>query len=166
MPKYRVKSGTIRLRKRDKKGKPYGPEIANRVNSIIDISPETATKFKAHLIPLGPDSTFIDEMDEYSEISSREPNMKVVPSKDDSGLYDVINTITKIKVNSKPLPLKEATKLVRGIDIPISFSESDAIKEDKKETTDKKKEKKIDKNDPCPCGSGKKYKKCCGKNKE
>ncbi|WP_368043686.1 SEC-C metal-binding domain-containing protein, partial [uncultured Clostridium sp.] len=20
-------------------------------------------------------------------------------------------------------------------------------------------------NDPCPCGSGKKYKKCCGKNK-
>ncbi len=26
------------------------------------------------------------------------------------------------------------------------------------------KEKKIGRNDPCPCGSGKKYKKCCGKN--
>ena len=26
-------------------------------------------------------------------------------------------------------------------------------------------EKKIYPNDPCPCGSGKKYKKCCGKNK-
>ena len=25
------------------------------------------------------------------------------------------------------------------------------------------KEKKIYPNDPCPCGSGKKYKKCCGK---
>ncbi len=25
------------------------------------------------------------------------------------------------------------------------------------------KEKKIGRNDPCPCGSGKKYKKCCGK---
>jgi preprotein translocase subunit SecA len=24
---------------------------------------------------------------------------------------------------------------------------------------------KIGRNDPCPCGSGKKYKKCCGKNK-
>lgn len=23
---------------------------------------------------------------------------------------------------------------------------------------------KIGRNDPCPCGSGKKYKKCCGKN--
>ena len=26
-------------------------------------------------------------------------------------------------------------------------------------------EQKIYPNDPCPCGSGKKYKKCCGKNK-
>ena len=25
------------------------------------------------------------------------------------------------------------------------------------------KEKKIGRNDPCPCGSGKKYKQCCGK---
>ena len=24
------------------------------------------------------------------------------------------------------------------------------------------KEKKVGRNDPCPCGSGKKYKKCCG----
>lgn len=24
-------------------------------------------------------------------------------------------------------------------------------------------EKKVGRNDPCPCGSGKKYKKCCGK---
>ena len=27
-----------------------------------------------------------------------------------------------------------------------------------------RKEKKIGRNDPCPCGSGKKYKNCCGKN--
>ena len=26
-----------------------------------------------------------------------------------------------------------------------------------------KKEKKVGRNDPCPCGSGKKYKQCCGK---
>ena len=29
--------------------------------------------------------------------------------------------------------------------------------------TDKSTLKKIGRNDPCPCGSGKKYKKCCGK---
>jgi preprotein translocase subunit SecA len=26
-----------------------------------------------------------------------------------------------------------------------------------------KKDKKVGRNDPCPCGSGKKYKQCCGK---
>ena len=31
------------------------------------------------------------------------------------------------------------------------------------ETLKKKQKKKIYPNDPCPCGSGKKYKKCCGK---
>jgi preprotein translocase subunit SecA len=25
---------------------------------------------------------------------------------------------------------------------------------------------KVGRNDPCPCGSGKKYKKCCGRNEE
>ncbi|MDO4438856.1 MAG: SEC-C metal-binding domain-containing protein [Eubacteriales bacterium] len=30
--------------------------------------------------------------------------------------------------------------------------------------TVKREEKKVYPNDPCPCGSGKKYKKCCGKN--
>lgn len=33
-----------------------------------------------------------------------------------------------------------------------------------KEETEKKAVKKIYPNDPCPCGSGKKYKKCCGRN--
>jgi len=31
------------------------------------------------------------------------------------------------------------------------------------ETTQVVKQKKIARNDPCPCGSGKKYKQCCGK---
>lgn len=34
------------------------------------------------------------------------------------------------------------------------------------ETPIKREEPKVGRNDPCPCGSGKKYKKCCGKNKE
>ncbi|MBQ6948048.1 MAG: SEC-C domain-containing protein [Firmicutes bacterium] len=29
-----------------------------------------------------------------------------------------------------------------------------------------KKEATVGRNDPCPCGSGKKYKKCCGRNLE
>lgn len=37
-------------------------------------------------------------------------------------------------------------------------------KEQKRSTTFVREEKKIGRNDPCPCGSGKKYKKCCGAN--
>jgi uncharacterized protein YecA (UPF0149 family) len=31
--------------------------------------------------------------------------------------------------------------------------------------TVRRKGKKVGRNDPCPCGSGKKYKKCCGAGK-
>ena len=42
----------------------------------------------------------------------------------------------------------------------MSFSRGDG---DGKPKTVRRKGKKIGRNDPCPCGSGKKYKKCCGK---
>ena len=43
--------------------------------------------------------------------------------------------------------------------------EKDALyKEQKRSTTIVNETPKVYPNDPCPCGSGKKYKKCCGKN--
>ena len=39
-----------------------------------------------------------------------------------------------------------------------------ALYREQKESTPVHKDKKIYPTDPCPCGSGKKYKKCCGKN--
>lgn len=45
------------------------------------------------------------------------------------------------------------------------YSEEELKKlyKEQKESTMIRKEKKIGRNDPCPCGSGKKYKKCCGR---
>lgn len=45
------------------------------------------------------------------------------------------------------------------------FSEEELKKfyKEQKESTTICKPKKIGRNDPCPCGSGKKYKKCCGR---
>lgn len=40
-----------------------------------------------------------------------------------------------------------------------------ALYKEQKASTTIVKEDKVYPNDPCPCGSGKKYKKCCGKNK-
>ena len=52
-------------------------------------------------------------------------------------------------VQQEPLPAQKFV-LSRGTDQP------------EKGTTVKREGKKVGRNDPCPCGSGKKYKKCCG----
>lgn len=48
-------------------------------------------------------------------------------------------------------------------DIFTPERQKELYKEQKQSGTIRK-EKKIGRNEPCPCGSGKKYKKCCGKN--
>ena len=42
--------------------------------------------------------------------------------------------------------------------------EKKALYKEQKASTTIVKDAKVYPNDPCPCGSGKKYKKCCGKN--
>jgi tetratricopeptide (TPR) repeat protein len=46
--------------------------------------------------------------------------------------------------------------------VPCGFNEAEAPPPPKIETV-RRSEPKIGRNDPCPCGSGKKYKKCCGR---
>ncbi|MBO4309547.1 MAG: SEC-C domain-containing protein [Lachnospiraceae bacterium] len=46
----------------------------------------------------------------------------------------------------------------------FSEDEKKALYKEQKASTTIVKETKVYPNDPCPCGSGKKYKKCCGKN--
>ena len=45
------------------------------------------------------------------------------------------------------------------------FSEEElkALYKEQRDSGTVRKPKKIGRNDPCPCGSGKKYKKCCGR---
>ena len=42
--------------------------------------------------------------------------------------------------------------------------EKKALYKEQKASTTIRKDERVYPNDPCPCGSGKKYKKCCGKN--
>jgi len=59
----------------------------------------------------------------------------------DGAKTELMEFIFHVKVGSSPKKPKPTVKVVEG----------------------KKVKKKIGPNDPCPCGSGKKYKKCCGK---
>ena len=64
----------------------------------------------------------------------------------------------------KMLLLEKITgKQFRKIIVVCDEEEQKKLYKEQKESTTIRKEKKVGRNDPCPCGSGKKYKKCCGK---
>ncbi len=90
--------------------------------------------------------------------------------------FDALEYLYKIEVAARPeraRPVRPAATMIH--DEYSSFRESSPgpgerteVSEDKKETRPASKPferegKKIGRNDPCPCGSGKKYKRCCGK---
>ena len=54
---------------------------------------------------------------------------------------------------------EEVAELTRPEETPLTLSHS----EEAPDRTVKRTDKKIGRNAPCPCGSGKKYKKCCGR---
>ncbi len=55
-------------------------------------------------------------------------------------------------------------KLPRGMGTPSPFSPRSEAPDNQAPTPIKRVLDKVGRNDPCPCGSGKKYKKCCGTN--
>jgi len=61
---------------------------------------------------------------------------------------------------------KEAIKFIFNVQINTSFERQKITTENdtKVQVSTKSGKKKVGRNDPCPCGSGKKYKKCCGIN--
>ena len=73
-----------------------------------------------------------------------------------------IEYVFKVQVNvtARPMPSGQENK---NSD-PTKVNPNETGKNEKKQVTTKD-IKKIGRNDPCPCGSGKKYKKCCGANK-
>ena len=59
---------------------------------------------------------------------------------------------------------KEVLKLSDNDIQSYFFTRNVQTNDDKSDSVKKpKKSKKVGRNDPCPCGSGRKYKQCCGK---
>ena len=72
-----------------------------------------------------------------------------------------IEYVFKVQVNvtARPIPIKNQN--TNSDAVTTSDGKNNNKKDDKKYISPKD-IKKIGRNDPCPCGSGKKYKKCCG----
>jgi len=94
--------------------------------------------------------------------------------------YDIFNEMSeKIKENvarivlhqskvteeqTNTANLAKATSIIkRAIEVRQAQAQNQANQSGKSQPVQAKKEDKVGPNDPCPCGSGKKYKKCCGK---
>ena len=72
-------------------------------------------------------------------------------------MIDEIKEETVVKVLSVTPKVAPAKRV--QVANPVTFGAPDGTKR-KPAKSDK-----VGRNDPCPCGSGKKYKKCCGANK-
>jgi len=68
---------------------------------------------------------------------------------------DSVGTLFHLQVKPHHEPPPEARRAQQ----PMVFSHGDGSGVQPKE----RQKKKVGRNDPCTCGSGKKYKKCCGK---
>lgn len=69
---------------------------------------------------------------------------------------DTLRYLFRLKIKSAPQRQQRVKQM--------SYSHGDGADSGKKPQPIRRKGKKIGRNDPCPCGSGKKYKKCCGRN--
>ncbi len=58
---------------------------------------------------------------------------------------------------------KETVRVVYNVQVNTSIEKQKSVQMDERKVETVSKKSKIGRNDPCPCGSGLKYKKCCGR---
>ncbi len=74
--------------------------------------------------------------------------------------FNTIKTLHVIRFRVED-PEEEAKRVAQQMDIERKIAE--AARQFNLYNEEQSSEKKVSRNDPCPCGSGKKYKQCCGK---
>ena len=83
--------------------------------------------------------------------------------------HDTISTLARIRIQNEQdiQRMEEQRRAEQSMDFNKSENNSLFKQSDNKKKNNSspfiRSEKKVGRNDPCPCGSGKKYKHCCGK---
>lgn len=98
-----------------------------------------------------------------SKINEIEANISILINTNIYSEEGLKSLLEDMNINLTKNNFKELTSIINKYknDIPIWVFNGYT----KKEVNSIPREKKIGRNDSCPCGSGKKYKKCCGRNK-
>jgi len=153
---------------------PEVPYNADKIIKVVCTNIYDFTTLKYEDVRVTDESTLLKYFtDPYVGVFSQERELKVMSVEQvwKNGKPDAIEFIEyldrPVTVGSIPDCLKEESKIIPAFegDFPIGFVNSILVEDPYKKmiksklTIDKK--KKVGRNDPCPCGSGKKYKKCC-----
>ena len=84
----------------------------------------------------------------------------------DQMIADIQLNVVKVLMNARKregLPNRQESIKITGESSNMSLKDN-APKQEKTHAPIVNTEPKVGRNDPCPCGSGKKYKNCCGRN--
>ena len=135
----------------------YGEEIIRELERVILLK-VVDTKWMAH----------IDDMDELKKgiglrafgqknpvVEYRYEGFEMFDAMVETIREDTVRMLLTVKLQKNVVPQREQ---VQKPDAPNAGSGDGSFSEERRSS-------KIGDNDPCPCGSGKKYKKCCGMNK-
>jgi preprotein translocase subunit SecA len=76
---------------------------------------------------------------------------------------EIVNSFFKVSITQNPKEGEVTEAEEKAISGKADFKGADEEELSGSVVSPKKDSDKIGRNDPCPCGSGKKYKKCCGK---
>ena len=136
----------------------YGSDVIRELERVILLK-VVDTKWMAH----------IDDMDELKKgiglrafgqknpvIEYRYEGFEMFDAMVESIREDTIRMLLTVKLQKNAMPQREQ---VSKPDAPNAGSGDGSFDEQARSN-------KVGDNDPCPCGSGKKYKKCCGMNKD
>ena len=132
----------------------YEQLLENPEEAVTGTVKELAEKYN---IPVLTMTGFLDGIND----SLKKPNPIEEMEEDTEVTLDI--DFEKLYYNMVACRAEWLYELEQWNDILSEERRKELYKEQKSSTTVVKGEK-IGRNDPCPCGSGKKYKKCCGRN--
>ena len=99
-------------------------------------------------------------LNQIGNISSPEPRMLVIAPWEPKMIAEIEKAIQKSDLGINP---SNDGKVIRLVVPELNEERRKELYREQKRSKTVVKGEKIGRNDPCPCGSGKKYKKCCGR---
>ncbi|MFQ3574578.1 MAG: SEC-C metal-binding domain-containing protein, partial [Thermodesulfovibrionales bacterium] len=140
----------------EKKEASAGPDFMRYIEKMIFLQ-VIDTHWKNHLLA-------IDHLKEGIGLrgyAQRDPLVEY--KKEAFNLFSTLSDRIRTEIISRLFKIQIKVETAQEIqEMSHQRAEQSRISDAKKEPT--KKDRKIGRNDPCPCGSGKKFKKCCGMN--